>query len=195
MVTEIKKQFRKEMLERRRSLDRALKEESDRCIFERLTELRAYREAKSIFVYVSMPSECNTGRIMEDAWSRGKKVAVPLCVKSDRSMSFFEIRSEKDLRPGAYDIPEPDTRFCERLEEADICLTPGLAFSRNGDRIGYGGGYYDRFFERYPHILKVGIVNDIFLTDIPAAEETDVKMDLIITDKRVIGVTGSELIG
>ena len=89
---------------------------------------------------------------MRCAWDDGKEVAVPR-VDGDGIMHFYYLRSLKDLEPGAFGIMEPraDCRICET--EEGLLLMPGVAFDEQGHRVGYGGGYYDRYLEKHPHLI------------------------------------------
>ena len=96
-------------------------------------------------------------------------------------MSFFSIRGSQDLDPGAYGIPEP-LAACQEVRPTarSLCLVPALAFDRQGGRIGYGGGYYDRFLAAFPG-TAVGLVRADFLADCLPAEPFDQKVKYLVT--------------
>lgn len=125
------------------------REEISRDICRRVLEYAPYREAKAVFLFVGTAREIDTAPILEDAWKTGKTVCVPRCMEGNH-MALCRIGSMADLQSGAYGILEPDEN-CPTLshDEIDFALIPCLACSRDGKRLGKGGGYYDRFFELY----------------------------------------------
>lgn len=119
----------------------------DNAILRHLAALSAYRECSTLLCYVSIGSEIDTIPILEDAWSKGKQVAVPYCVPDTRIIEFYVIESMNDLAPGTYGVREPNPNEAIKLTgfANSLCILPGLAFDNKGYRLGYGGGYYDRF--------------------------------------------------
>ncbi|QHW33023.1 5-formyltetrahydrofolate cyclo-ligase [Paenibacillus rhizovicinus] len=106
---------------------------------------------RSVMVYVPFRSELDTTLLIEWCWRTGVSVIIPRCIRSDRSMELYAIEAWDELSPGAYGIREPDPVTAKRCKAAfipDVVFVPGLAFDRGGGRLGYGGGYYDRFHER-----------------------------------------------
>ncbi|MFD0960885.1 5-formyltetrahydrofolate cyclo-ligase [Paenibacillus chungangensis] len=101
-----------------------------------------------ILAYVPFRSELNISPFVEWCWSSDVEVWVPRCRRQDRSMTFYRLRDWDNLVDGAYGIKEPDPETMETLSEAvlpDLVIVPGLGFDYHGGRIGYGGGYYDRY--------------------------------------------------
>lgn len=110
----------------------------------------------------------------------------------DGSMDFYRVFSLEDFNEGTFHVMEP-VPSCRRVEwEHALCLTPGSVFDGRGGRFGYGKGYYDRYFERYPEILRVGIAYGHQMEDRLPAEEWDVPMDYLITEQGMINC-GEEL--
>lgn len=105
-------------------------------------------------------------------------------------MDFYKVSSLSDLREGAFHIMEPvvdgGTLFEPLPDKQVICFVPGLAFSRDGGRCGYGKGYYDKYLSKYPNVIKIGICADFQLIDSLNTDEYDIKMDYIITEKEII---------
>jgi len=114
----------------------------------------------SFMIYVPFRSELDTRGIIEWGWNAGISVIIPRCVSSDRTMELYVLKSWDELAPGAYGILEPDANHAERCGESfipDVIFVPGLAFDRYGGRLGYGGGYYDRYSEKLSgEALRVG---------------------------------------
>ncbi|HHY52191.1 MAG TPA: 5-formyltetrahydrofolate cyclo-ligase [Clostridiales bacterium] len=119
----------------------------DRAILRHLIKLPAYQNSHTLLTYASMPDEVDTFALMQDAWQAGKRVAVPYCVPGTRLLEFYLINSPDELTPSAYGIPEPNPAVAQKLTDfsGSVCVVPGLAFNAIGYRVGYGGGYYDRF--------------------------------------------------
>jgi 5-formyltetrahydrofolate cyclo-ligase len=153
--------------------------------------------AATLMVYISFRSELDLTNLIEWGWRTGRDVIVPRCVASDRSMTLHYLRSWDDLMPGAYGIMEPNPAVSLPIVDGyvpDIVLVPGLAFDRQGGRLGYGGGYYDRFAEaaisgadinNATNTLWLGVSFDAqFIDDVPT-EEHDLKMDGWITESGI----------
>ncbi len=153
---------------------------------------KRFKTAKTIFVYASCKSEVETKEIIRGALRMGKRVAVPKVTGAE--MDFYEITSWEELFPGYQGILEPQTDGKEPVlpVDSDVMLLPGVAFDRSGGRIGYGGGYYDRYWNRInstygskPYLMALAFVCQICPGKIPA-EEHDKKMNCILTERRVI---------
>jgi 5-formyltetrahydrofolate cyclo-ligase len=119
----------------------------DKAILRHLIKLPAYQNSHTLLTYASMPEEVDTFALMQEAWRAGKRVAVPYCVPGTRLLEFYLIESPDELKLSAYGIPEPDPAVSQKLTDfsGSVCVVPGLAFNCIGYRLGYGGGYYDRF--------------------------------------------------
>ncbi|MGX8705532.1 MAG: 5-formyltetrahydrofolate cyclo-ligase, partial [bacterium] len=112
---------------------------------ERFFETAQYRACRSLYAYCAFNQEVRTAPIIERAWADGKRVAVPKVI--DNQMVFIWIDSLDALAPGYYGIPEPISNAPIADDARALVLMPGLAFDPQGHRIGYGGGFYDRFLE------------------------------------------------
>lgn len=145
-----KKELRKEMRLIRSGMNDALVAEKNRLIFQRLIRLPQYQQAKCIITYVSTSGEVDTRCLMEQAWKDGKQVAVPRCIPGTKEMEMLYITAMSDLEPGAYGILEPKAN-CRRCccWERSLCIVPAFCNDLHGYRLGYGGGYYDRFLSKY----------------------------------------------
>jgi 5-formyltetrahydrofolate cyclo-ligase len=109
------------------------------------------RRVKIFLAYAPFRSELDTRPLLEWGLREGLAVLLPVCVVSDRSIALYRVRSLDDLRPGTYGVPEPNPARSERWDDlaaVGAVFVPGLAFTPDGCRLGYGGGYYDRFAER-----------------------------------------------
>lgn len=149
-------------------------------------ETENFQRARSVVVYSPIHYEVDTELIVSSALASGKKVAFPLVVGHE--LIFREVPDVSNLVKGSFGILEPcSTGQPFDVEDADILVVPGVAFDLNGHRIGYGKGYYDKTIHRLEgHGKLVGLCYDFQLVDEILGESHDVKMDLIITDKRVV---------
>ncbi|UVI31163.1 5-formyltetrahydrofolate cyclo-ligase [Paenibacillus spongiae] len=149
---ERKKQRRNAAAARRDSLPEQQRKTWSEAACEAAVSWLEHHRTASFMVYVSFRTELDTSLLIEWGWQSGLNVIVPRCIPQDRSMELFAIRDWRELKPGAYGILEPDPTKAIRLdidkEMPEAVFVPGLAFDRSGGRLGYGGGYYDRFRDR-----------------------------------------------
>ena len=194
-----KADYRKIVQTRRNTSDTAYLEEdlyNAKLISDRYLELDSYKEAQIIFVYSSMEKEIPTQRIIDTAIKDGKKVALPKIrtgVKAGAKMDFVFINKDTEYKAGVYGILEPDSdEFINVNDMSDKIemLIPGLCFDLRGRRIGYGGGYYDRYLTKYPedkfHITALAYEYQIF-ENLPV-NENDKPVNLIVTENRCIEI-------
>lgn len=168
----------------RDKISREEKAELDKKIQKNLFSSDFYKNADIILTFISVGSEPDTREILRRAWADGKITAVPKCLP-EHKMAFYIIESFDDCCDGKYGIPEPKSHCREAVltEENILCLVPGLAFDRKGVRLGYGGGYYDRFLRKHPHIFSCGICAERFSAESVPEEETDQRLCGLITEK------------
>lgn len=172
--------LRQQLKERRAALDPALAAKWDECIARHVLGSDFFAQADCVFLYVSVGGEVDTRIIMNAAFEKGKAVAVPRC-GAKGEMGFFSICGSGDLASGAYGIPEP-LAVCQKVSPTarSLCLVPALAFDRRGGRIGYGGGYYDRFLAAFPG-TAAGLVRTAFLADCLPAGPFDQRVNYLVT--------------
>ena len=176
-----KKALRREIGEKKRALSEAQIEARSRMLADRLFATEQYRQCKSLYAYLSFNQEVRTSPIIKRAWADCKRVAVPKVI--ERGMVFIWIDSFDNLAPqGAYNITEPIEDGPVADDATALVLMPGLAFDREGRRVGYGGGYYDRFLEKEPDHPLVALCYDFQLVDHLEVEAHDVPVDVVITD-------------
>ncbi len=181
-AAEEKVMLRKHYKEMREKMTASYKRSLDIEIASRFLCTYEYMQAKTLLVYVSRNTEVDTIGIINAAFANGKSVAVPKC-EGDGIMNFYLIKSMDDLQKGFAGIMEPDVLRCTKLLDfADsICIVPGLSFDPEGYRVGFGGGYYDRFLANYEGI-SAGLCYASFVKwDLPR-EEHDVPVSLLVTD-------------
>lgn len=179
-----KAEIRKIYLKKRSSISIDEKTESDQIITENIVNMQEFQTCQTLLIYVSTEDEVNTRDIIHIALDKGKKVAVPRTYPSELVMEFYEIRSLDDLKPGRYGILEPNPISEKRVSDMAnaLCLVPGLCFDDCGNRLGYGGGYYDRFLQNFSGVAA-GLCRSIQLYEgrLPC-EANDIPVRLIVTE-------------
>jgi len=182
-----KDSIRKTILENLSKLDSEEREEIERSFQERLFDTKLWKESSSIGVTIGQGAEWNTKPIIEQAWKENKKVSVPKSIHESKKLHFYAIDSFDQVEKGYYDLQEPvpeKTSFTEP-RDIELLLVPGLAFNEKGYRVGFGGGYYDRFTEQFPN-KKISLIHTNQLVDNMPVEEHDIPVDYIITEKGII---------
>ncbi|MFX3623827.1 MAG: 5-formyltetrahydrofolate cyclo-ligase [Ectobacillus sp.] len=143
--------LRKKMLDKISSFSVKQKEIWSAQIASRLYELEEWKAACTIGVTISMAHEVDTYHIIKHAWKEGKNVAVPKCHRETRMMTFHVIQDFTQLETVYMNLKEPIPEQTLKVAPSaiDLLIVPGIAFTNKGERLGYGGGYYDRFLSRY----------------------------------------------
>ena len=189
---EQKKLIRTKYLSKRNQMEPEKRKEASKKIREWIFANKRYKAAETVFVYASYKSEVETKEIIQSALRQGKRVAVPKVHGTE--MFFYEIQSWEELFPGYQGILEPQNEGREPIVPAnsDVMLIPGAVFDHKGGRIGYGGGYYDKYLSKIleaygysPYLLGLAFACQIHPKKLPV-EEHDKKMDCILTERRVI---------
>ncbi len=140
----------------------------------------------TIMVYVSKTPEAETKDLIIDLNRRGVRVVVPIIEKETCSLRLSYLPDPSVLVPSTFNVPEPiGHELPARPEDVEVVIIPMLAFDAEGNRLGYGAGYYDRFLCRYPHPQKIGIAFSCQQAKNIPADENDVKMDYIVTEKGI----------
>lgn len=190
LIDEIMKaKIRRETIARRNSLTSEAVVEKSAVIQKRVLELPIYRESKTIGFYASFNNEVSTSIIFDRAVLDGKKALFPSIRKTDRELAFFPVRGLDELKLGPFGIMAPFIRegVGDCLSELDLLLIPGVSYDLKGGRIGYGGGFYDRTLyklAKLPYIAALAYDFQI-LDEVPMFSH-DIRVDVIVTEKRVI---------
>ncbi|WP_077610797.1 5-formyltetrahydrofolate cyclo-ligase [Clostridium sp. Marseille-P2415] len=174
-----KNEIRKWVKEQRKALDAAAATRWNEAICEQLLNLEEIRRAFCVYCYASLHHEAGTWKLIESLLKQGKYIAVPKV--AGRELEFYAIFGKTDLEEGVMGIMEPKPSCLKIHDLKAPVIVPGIAFDKTGNRIGYGGGYYDRFFEREPHHLRIAIAYGFQMFDRVPAESHDICMDRIIT--------------
>lgn len=190
MLSEDKKKIRKEVLALRNALPRAKVELMSRNICRRFTRLPVVQDCSSVMIFLSFGSEINTDYIIKWLWNQKKKVLVPLCKPETREMDIFPIATFADLEPGYFGIREPkrDLRPPAAKEVVDFVVVPAVAFDGRGYRVGYGGGYYDRFLVGMD-VPKIGLAFSCQIIPEAPVDQYDQAVQGIVTEQGYISTT------
>lgn len=184
-----KKNIRKKMLKTRQQMNKSKRIEKSREICQRVEKFISEKKLSSVMVFVSMKNEVNTYPLIDRLIEQDKTVLAPVMNDVTKELLPYRLTDSKtELVQNEYAIYEPNPEFCKLFpaEEIELVLVPGLAFDRNGYRIGYGGGYYDRFLKYCPDAVWLGLAYENQLVDSIPHEKWDVPVKMIATEKRLI---------
>jgi 5-formyltetrahydrofolate cyclo-ligase len=198
----LKKDIRKTILAQREQLPADIRAAYSAIITERLLLLPEYRQADTVLGYMNFGAEYASELWIQQVLADGKKLALPRVNRHTNQLDLYWVDDlENQLEPGLWGIREPVVERCERLtslNEVEFALLPGVAFSRNGARLGYGGGFYDKLLVRQsrgngahrPALAAAAFALQI-VEQIPQ-EATDVKVGWIITEQETIACPAQE---
>ncbi|MFC4558816.1 5-formyltetrahydrofolate cyclo-ligase [Virgibacillus kekensis] len=183
-----KSEWRKSAINMLKEVPESKRESIEEKLKHRLTQTDEWKLADVIGITISNGFEWNTRPIIEEAWKEGKTVCVPKCHPKQRSMDFHELHTYDQLEVVYYSLLEPDPKKTQKVKKdfIDVLVVPGLLFDKKGYRIGFGGGYYDRFLTDFPN-KTISLASNVQLVDELPAETFDIPVKKIITEN---GSTG-----
>lgn len=181
----MKDKIRQEMLKKRLLIDSRDAQIASSQIMQTLLELDCIKNAKCVMAYYSHKNEPDLLAFMHAMLDMGKEVALPYVADND-NMIAVEYTYDSIMKSNVYGIPEPIIMNESEQVEPDVMLVPGVVFDTSLNRIGFGVGYFDRFLKE-TSALKIGICFDMQIVPKIDAESFDVAMDMLVTEKRVIG--------
>ena len=182
-----KKFIRNQVRQSLQTIDSEQYKLSSLLIKERLLREPSILKGNTIAITISNKREVDTKEIIESLWGLKKKVVVPKCEPVDRSMNFYEIENFHQLENVYMDLqePKPESSQLVKASQIDCIIVPGIVFDNKGYRVGYGGGYYDRYLTQFNGIM-ISLAFDIQLVmDVPK-ENYDIPIDLILTETKRI---------
>ena len=183
--------LRKTILARRDLVPPAARSAHSERIAASLLAHPVFRQKKIICIYCHFRSEVQTALLIDHILNQGKTVCVPVCLPQEASMAAVAITDRTyDLAPGYQGIPEPQpllarTRKVE-LAAIEAAVIPGTVFDRNGHRLGYGMGFYDRFLVQAPRAIRIGLAFSCQMVEHLPNREHDIPMDMMITEEEVM---------
>lgn len=173
-----KQELRRTIRERKRAMTEAEIRSRSEILAEKFAASDAYKAAKTIYGYLPYNQEVRTVPMLQRALDEGKRVAVPKVYGDD--MKFIYLDDLTQVAKGYAGIPEPIADAPVAQDETALVLMPGLAFDRQGHRIGYGGGFYDKFLAREPHHPTLALCYDFQVQEALQTEEFDIPVDTVI---------------
>ena len=173
-----KKQLRKTIRERKQAMLPAEIEEKSRILGEKFAASEAYKAAKTIYGYLPYNQEVRTTAMLERALAEGKRIAVPKVYGDE--MRFLYLDDLSQVENGYAGIPEPIADGPIADDPTALVLMPGLAFDPQGHRIGYGGGFYDKFLAAEPNHPTIALCYDFQMLPKLETEEFDIPVDLVL---------------
>ncbi|MBH0362133.1 5-formyltetrahydrofolate cyclo-ligase [Bacillus toyonensis] len=190
-MKEEKIRLRKQIIEHMNSLSEEQYATLSEQIAVSLYAQKEWVEAETIGITLSMENEVNTYPIIEKAWEEGKKVVVPKCNTGTRTMSFRQISNFDQLETVYMHLREPIPSLTEEVnaDEINLQIVPGVAYTERGERIGYGGGYYDRYLVHYKG-KTLSLAYDFQMVKQIPVEPFDKNVEKIITEKGTMVING-----
>lgn len=183
-LKQAKRELRRSVISRRDALPESKRAEASRLIRSRLLALPILQAAGSIFVFISYSTEVDTHPLIDTLLDAGRRVAVPKIIDRTTMLSV-PISGWEALEPDRMGIltPSSDISFDGPF---DVAITPGVAFTEAGERLGYGRGYYDRWFAGHDVDTKVAVAFEEQIVESVPTDDFDQKVDLIVTERRLI---------
>lgn len=183
-----KDEIRSEYKKKRDSMDASVKLARDKAICKSAMSLVSYRYADYVLMYAHTEGEIDISDVALDALKRGKKVAFPRCNPENHTMKYHIVTSVDDLKKDHYGIMEPEETLPVYSEEtckgSAICFVPGLVYDRDGYRLGYGKGFYDRYLSGFGGSVIGVVYSDFILPSVPRGR-FDVSINILLTEKGV----------
>lgn len=181
-----KKTLRSQLLEIRNNISETDRINKSKIIIDKLMATHEYKNATNIMAFASFGTEVNTHDFIKTALSSGKRIILPISIKEDRSLFLQEITNFDELKPSTYGILEPEKKENFDRKKLDLVIVPGVAFDHRGFRMGYGGGYYDRFLSSLDKRTKIVAINfeELYVYRV-IISRFDMKVPVLITDRKI----------
>jgi 5-formyltetrahydrofolate cyclo-ligase len=187
----VKQTIREEVLRKRNYIPREVRSVKNLLIKERILSLPEFVSSHTILFYASFRSEVGTSGMIKESIDAGKRVLLPKVDRENKKLWLYEIKDISELSSGYMGIPEPlpaDERMVGP-EAVDLVVIPGIGYDYSGNRLGYGAGFYDRLLSQTEKkLLVIAPAFEEQLVDHIPAEEHDVKVYIIVTDKRIMRI-------
>jgi len=183
-----KSEIRLKLKQNRAALPDQTRQLYSETISEQLLSLEEIMGARTVFIYISYASEVYTHNLIDRLLIQGKTLAVPNIINRNY-MIASPFSTWDDLEPDSYGILTPIT-VQQQTGDFDVAITPGLGFTSTGHRMGFGRGYYDKWFANNNVQNKIALAFEKQLVDYLPIEDTDIPVDMIVTEKSVIRTKG-----
>ena len=178
----MKKELRKKFIVERNNLTEGYRNNASAEILSKLENNKLFMSAEKIFIFIGFNSEIPTLPFINN-WISKKQIFVPKI--DNKIMNLIHITSIDDLAPGHFGVLEPNS--CNYYTGSiDLVVTPSIVFDKNGYRLGYGKGYYDKYFSTNKHKASIGLSYDKLLQEKIPTDQHDEKVDIIITEEKTL---------
>ena len=179
-----KSKLRSQVLHELKQLEKDMKEKIERTLCSHLFNSHLFKNASVIGTTFSQYFEWDTSLIIEKAWKNGKTIVAPKTYPMKRELHFFKIDSNSKLEKGFKGILEPDEESCEKIDKnkIDLLIVPGIVFDKYGYRIGFGGGYYDRFLTDFNQ-ATISLASKLQLIEKIPVQSFDIPVDFLVTEE------------
>ena len=185
MERNTKKEIRAEVKKHRKEATVEQIQKNSDLICDKFLGLKEYQESSVVFAYIDCKNEVQTRKVIEQCWKDQKTVAVPKVF--GKEMKFYAISSYEDLEEGYFGIPEPKHEKLEEIIcEDGLMILPGVAFDVKKHRVGYGGGFYDRYLEAHPDMKKIAFAFEFQMFESVPFESFDIQPEKVVTENRII---------
>ena len=193
----LKQSIRQRILSEREHLSAGLRAQFSAAIVQRIVQMREYQAARMVLGYMNFGAEFESELWVRQALTDGKQLLLPKVNRATNTLDVYRVTNlQHDLAPGTWNIREPLPERCvkvDSLEEVDFILLPGVAFERDGARLGYGGGFYDKLLARlnensgaaHSLALVAGAYSMQLVADIPQ-EATDRRVQWLVTENETL---------
>lgn len=186
-----KNNIRQSLLLKRKQIPQEKKVQASEIICEFFKNSPAIQKAEILYLYIAKDPELSLMPLLRWALEQKKCVGVPK-VHGD-TMDFYQLTELEQLSPGAFGILEPNDD-CPLLQAKEcICLVPGVGFDKSGNRMGYGKGYYDKYFSQYPDLIRIGISYEEQVVEHIPADAYDKKMHMVVTPNRQYKISEAKI--
>jgi len=182
--------LRKATIHTLNNLDPHKKSEIEAVLLQQLTATSAWQTAETIGVTISQGFEWDTKPIIEAAWKAGKHICAPKCTPKERKLTFYQFTNYNQLEVVYYDLLEPKANETVAVSknEIDLLIVPGLIFDKKGYRIGFGGGYYDRYLADFSNQTLALACEAIQVVEAVPAEHFDIPVQQLVTEQGVYNI-------
>lgn len=184
MILLNKSELRKQTISKLENITSDKKATIENQLHHNLFSSQIWLSSQTIGITISKKFEWNTSPIIHKAWKQGKTVCVPKCYPKEKKLVFYKLDSYEQLELSFYQLLEPKTSETEQMnkQQIDLMVVPGILFDKDGYRIGFGGGYYDRYLADYPN-KTVALVSHAQLIDDLPVHSFDVNVKQLITEQ------------
>lgn len=187
-LKEKKDRLRRQYRDLREGISKEERAQRDSAICQSALDLVSFRYAEIVLLYAPMEQEIDVLPIARAALKKGKRIAFPRCDAQSRTMQYHFVTSLAELGVSTYGIREPEAHLPVYDQSTDsssaVCFVPGLVYDRQGYRLGYGKGFYDRYLSAF-HGCRIGVIySDCIIPQVPRGR-FDIRCDILLTEKNV----------